>query len=256
MNRSELRNFLESEEKKPFSGWDFSYLNNRMVSSPLDWSYPSLVLMRLRSERQLLSLLDMGTGGGEFFATLHPFPPFTCATEAYTPNVPIARKRLEPLGVQIVPIDEDDPVLPFANDQFEFIINRHEYYSPSEINRILTPGGIFLTQQVGGQNDQELIDALGAPAREIGSAWDLDAAVADLEAEGLKILRAQECFSETRVYDVGAVVYYFKALPWEIEDFSVSNYFDALAGIHDRIQMDGYITTSLHRFLITAQNAA
>jgi len=253
MKRQELRAFLESEEEKPFSGWDFSYLNNRMVSSPLDWSYPSLVLLGLRGGEKPRSLLDMGTGGGEFFSTLHPFPPFTCATEAYPPNVPIARERLEPLGVQVVPIDEDDPVLPFAERQFEMVINRHEYYSPPEIRRILMPDGKFITQQVGDRNDQELIEALGAPPRELGSAWDLASAVADLEAEGLQIERAQECFSATRIYDVGAVVYYFKALPWEIPDFSVENYFDALAGIHDRIESDGYMQTSLHRFLIVAR---
>lgn len=253
MNRQELRAFLESEEEKPFSGWDFSYLNNRMVSSPLDWSYPSLVLLGLRGSRKPRSLLDMGTGGGEFFSTLHPFPPFTCATEAYPPNVPIARERLEPLGVQVVPIDEDDPVLPFADRQFEMVINRHEYYLPTEIYRILMPGGTFLTQQVGDQNDRELVEALGAPPRQLDPAFNLDAAAADLEDAGLQIERAQECFSATRVYDVGAVVYYFKALPWEITDFSVENYFDALAHIHERIQAEGYFQTSLHRFLIVAR---
>ncbi len=252
MNRQALRSFLESEAEKPFSGWDFSYLNNRMVASPLDWSYPSLVLLSLRSNRALMSLLDMGTGGGEFFSTLHPFPPFTCATEAYPPNLPIARARLEPLGVQVVPIDEDDPVLPFADEQFEMVINRHEYYAPSEINRILTRGGTFITQQVGDQNDRELIEALGASPRDSASPWNLEVAVAELEAAGLAIDRAQECFSETRVFDIGAVVYYFKALPWEIPDFSVENYFDALAAIHDRIAAEGYIQTSLHRCLIVA----
>ena len=253
MKRQELRTFLESEEKKPFSGWDFSYLNNRIVSSPLDWSYPSLVLINLRGEHHPKSLLDMGTGGGEFFSTLHPFPPFTCATEAYPPNVDIARQRLEPLGVQVVAIDEDDPVLPFANEQFEMVINRHEYYSPSEINRILMPGGTFITQQVGDQNDRELIEAIAPSPRKLDPPWNLDSAVADLEGQGLQILKAQECFSETRVFDVGAVAYYFKALPWEIPGFSVEKHFDALASIHDHIEMEGYLQTSLHRFIIIAK---
>ena len=253
MNRQELRTFLESEEQKPFSGWDFSYLNNRIVSSPLDWSYPSLVLMNLRGERHPKSLLDMGTGGGEFFSTLHPFPPFTCVTEAYPPNVNIARERLEPLGVQVVPIDEDDPVLPFADDQFEMVINRHEYYSPSEVKRILMPGGRIITQQVGDQNDRELIELLEPEARQFDTAWNLAAAVADLEKEGLEILDARECFSATRVFDVGAVAYYLKALPWEIPDFSVERYFDSLASIHDHIEAEGYFQTSLHRFLILAK---
>src|SRR3972149_10257388 len=98
MNRSALRRFLESEADKPFSGWDFSYLEHRMASAPLDWSYPSIILPALRSDSAPRSLLDMGTGGGEFFSSLHPFPTFTCATEAYPPNVAIARQRLSPPG--------------------------------------------------------------------------------------------------------------------------------------------------------------
>lgn len=251
MKPDELRRFLETEEEKPFSGWDFSYLNNRIVAAPIDWSYPSIVLLRLRIGRPPRSLLDMGTGGGEFFSTLHPFPQFTCATEAYPPNVPIARERLEPLGVQVVPIDEDDPELPFADRQFELVINRHEYYSPEEVHRILEPGGTFITQQVGDRNDRELIEMLGAESR-VDDPWEMDAAAAALEEAGLKVLEAKESLSETRVYDTGAIVYYFKALPWDIPDFSVDNYFDALVRIQKQIDTDGFVRTTLHRFLIIA----
>lgn len=253
MNRSELRSFLESEAQKPFTGWDFSYLHNRIVTAPLEWSYPSLVLQRLRGARPPKSLLDMGTGGGEFFSTLHPFPPFTCATEAYPPNIPIARARLEPLGVQVFGIDEDDPALPFADQQFELIINRHEYYSPQEVARILIPGGTFITQQVGEQNDRDLVEMLGATPEPLDFAWNAAAAAGPLEQAGLVIERSQECFAATRIFDAGAVAYYFKAVPWEIPDFIVDAYFEALAAMHDRIEAEGYIETCLHRFLIVAR---
>lgn len=58
-----LFTFLLSEANSPFSGWDFSHITHRMVEVPLTWSYTSKILMRVRTVE---SLLDMGTGGGEF----------------------------------------------------------------------------------------------------------------------------------------------------------------------------------------------
>jgi len=255
MKRAELRAFLESEEEKPFEGWDFSYLDNRIAGSPLDWSYPSILLNRLRGGNPPKSLLDMGTGGGEFLSTLHPFPPFTCTTEAYPPNAVIAKRRLEPLGAQVFPIDEDDPTLPFAEGQFELVANRHEYYDPAEVFRITAPGGAFITQQVGGRNDMELIERLGGQRQAEDRTWDVARAAEDVRAAGFEILRAQDCVTTTRIFDAGAVVYYFKALPWEIPDFSVETHFEALARIHDEIEAGGFIETSLHRFLIVASKA-
>ncbi|MBY8984630.1 MAG: hypothetical protein KGD65_06175 [Candidatus Lokiarchaeota archaeon] len=83
MKDNELFDFLVSEAKHPFSGWDFSYINSRYMEFPLTWSYSSKVLPYIRTSE---SLLDMGTGGGEFLATLAPLPKHTCATEGYEPN--------------------------------------------------------------------------------------------------------------------------------------------------------------------------
>ncbi|MNJ78400.1 hypothetical protein D3C77_761450 [compost metagenome] len=41
------------------------------------------------------------------------------------------------------------------------MINRHEAYSVQELNRILKPGGLFITQQVGGQNNRGLLGEEG-----------------------------------------------------------------------------------------------
>ena len=58
---------------------------------------------------------------------LQPFPSTIFATEGYAPNVPIARKKLEPLGVTVVEVT-DDTALPFQDGQFNLIINQHESY--------------------------------------------------------------------------------------------------------------------------------
>ncbi len=84
-----------------FSGWDFSWLEGRWRGSPPPWDYRQRVLAALPGVQ---SHLDMGTGGGELLASLAslaPLPPDTWATENHAPNMPIARARLEPLGVRV-----------------------------------------------------------------------------------------------------------------------------------------------------------
>ena len=129
-----------------FSGWDFSWLADRWITDPLPWNYGERVLAAFSG---VDSLLDMGTGGGEFLASLAPLPPDAWATENYAPNMPIARGRLEPLGIHLVTGVPDD-ALPFPSERFDLVINRHELYDTAEVYRILKPGGRFMTQQVGG----------------------------------------------------------------------------------------------------------
>ncbi|HNB54867.1 MAG TPA: hypothetical protein PK530_23160 [Anaerolineales bacterium] len=250
--QDQLFEFLQSEADKPFFGWDFSYLDYRIANAPMDWSYPSLLLYRLRGENPPRSLLDMGTGGGEFFSKLRPFPPHTFATEGYEPNLPLARARLAPLGVEVVSFTDDNH-LPFSENEFEMITNRHESYAPREVLRLLTPGGKFYTQQVGEQNDKELVRMLGASVISSETPWNLEYATEELKQAGFIIEMAKECFPTSRIFDVGAIAYYFKAIPWEIPNFSVELYFEALMRLHEKIQRDGYLDVKSHRFLLVAR---
>lgn len=227
-----------------FSGWDFSFLTNRMVSQPVSWDYRQRVLDRLKTAT---ALLDMGTGGGEFLASLTPLPQTTYATEAYQPNVPIARKRLEPLGVQVIEVGSDDR-LPFDDGQFDLVINRHESYSTTEVFRILRPGGVFLTQQVGGTNNQRLNELLQDSMTLSDPHWNLAYALQWLHQSGFQILEQYEEFPEARFTDIGAVVYYLKAIPWQIPDFTIEQYRDRLFAIHQHIQQTGALHVKEHRF--------
>ncbi|KIL53548.1 methyltransferase [Jeotgalibacillus alimentarius] len=151
MMKTYIEDWLK-EEKAGFSGWDFSRLEGRTMEQAIPWDYKNIVLNALQNDMQLL---DMGTGGGEFLLKLgHPYEK-TAVTEAWEPNVELCREKLEPLGIQVEQVF-DDAVLPFADDTFDLIINRHEAYDVSEVKRILKPGGLFITQQVGGRNNEWL----------------------------------------------------------------------------------------------------
>src|SRR5262245_6424796 len=131
----------------PFEGWDWGVFHGRMTDDgDLPWDYEALVRDRLPAAS---SLLDLGTGGGEVLASMVPLPPRTAATEGYPPNLPVARARLEPLGVEVVAADD---ALPFPDGSFELVVNRHTPYDPREVRRVLADGGTFVTQQVAGRN--------------------------------------------------------------------------------------------------------
>ena len=155
-----------------------------MVEAPLTWSYASKIIERLRRSN---SVLDMGTGGGEFLSRLAPLPERTHATEAHRPNVAVARERLEPLGATVHELANEDDDLPFDDEQFDLVINRHEAYTASEVKRVLRPSSHFITQQAGNKDDAYLRDLPGCE-QPVDKPWDLSVAVRELADHGFEIL--------------------------------------------------------------------
>ena len=200
------------------------------------------------------SMLDMGTGGGEFLSSLAPFELEVSATESYPPNIPIAKERLEPLGVKVYGL-EHETQLPFPDDSFDLVINRHEIYDINEVKRVLKPQGIFLTQQVGGLNDQELIFDLTGNTLDDHN-WYLDTEVKTFTDAGFEIIKKAESFAFQQYFDVGAVVYYARVIAWLVPDFNIETYREQLGKIHNQIVDSGVYRCSSHRFVIEAKNTA
>ncbi|HET7627664.1 MAG TPA: methyltransferase domain-containing protein [Bacillales bacterium] len=243
---------LLKDANERFSGWDFSFLTetDRVQSGMLPWSYGSIVSASLPKAN---SMLDMGTGGGEFLSKLRPLPARVCATEGYAPNVPIAKGWLEPLGVEVFQVYEDEK-LPFEDDPFDLIINRHESYSAAEVRRVLEDGGTFITQQVGGNDCHDINERLGAPFNDEFIHWNLEYAVNELKDHGFRVVDFQKHSPVQRFYDIGALVYYLKAIPWQIPGgFKVEDYLEKLYDIHLSIKEHGYFEVRQNRFIIQAE---
>ncbi|MDQ0483061.1 class I SAM-dependent methyltransferase [Guptibacillus hwajinpoensis] len=234
-----------------FTGWDFSFITGtgRMQNQLLPWSYGSIAKTAIQQSK---IMLDMGTGGGEFLSLLRPLPVQAYATEGYEPNVGIAKKRLEPLGVKVIEFIYDAN-LPFDNGQFDLILNQHESYSAIELRRISSSGGNIITQQVGGIDCYQINDKLGVPLNKEFQNWCLESALEELEASGFKIVESKEAFPVQRFYDIGALAYYLKAIPWQIPDFSIQAYMNELYKVHCMIKEKGYFDVNQHRFLIKAE---
>ncbi len=251
MKKNELLRLWQGEEEAAqMHGWDFSHLRGRYEEArDLPWNYRAVVAQHLRPE---MKLLDMETGGGEFLLSLgHPLAR-TAATEGYAPNVALCEKTLRPLGVDFRAAQSGGK-LPFPDESFDLVINRHGAYDVQEIRRVLKPGGVFVTQQVGAQNDRELVELLCGALPLPFPSQTLAAQQQVFEAAGFLLLDGQEYHGRIRFGDVGALVWFARVIPWEFPGFSVESSLDGLWKAQQLLEEKGRIDGTTHRFLLVAR---
>lgn len=249
MDLAELKTQWLREEEQSFHGWDFSHIDGRWDEDPLSWDYRETVLRHLRATS---FLLDMGTGGGEFLLSLnHPYW-LTSVTEAYPPNVELCKQKLAPLGIRVERVFEDD-MLPFDDASFDIVINRHESFNVPEVRRVLKSGGVFITQQVGGKNSNDLSRRLIAGFEPRFPNHSMENNLSAIKSAGFGIIDSREEFPKMRFLDIGALVYYAKIIEWEFPDFSVETAFDRLCECQKEIEERGSVQSTAHRFMIVAR---
>ena len=251
MTAEELRTIWKREEDcARIRGWDFSHIRERYAEEErLPWNYAAIIRSVLRDD---MKLLDYDTGGGEFLLSLgHPYAN-TAATEGYPPNVALCRERLLPLGIELRECS-DAAHIPFPDESFDIIINRHGDFDPPELFRLLKPGGRFVTQQVGSENDRELVEMVLPGTEKPFPHEDLTEQSARFTEAGFEILQADEAFGPICFYDVGAFVWFARIIEWEFPGFSVDRCFDRLLALQKTVERDGKIAGTTHRYLIVAR---
>ena len=253
MSSDTLIETWKCEEQQPFSGWDFSHLDGRMIEEQPPWSYSSRAteLMRRAS-----SVIDLGTGGGERLLKLQRhWPRKVVATEDYPPNFRLATERLAPFGAQVVVVPlTDDDLMPFAGCEFDLVLNRHSGFNAREVARILAPGGGFLSQQIHGLWVYDLLAMFDAKPQ-----WPeatLEKYVPQLKASGLTITNAQEWSGQLSFSDVGAIVYYLKAVPWLVPGFSVETHSKPLLVLQRRLESGAGLAFVARKYLIEAHKGS
>lgn len=252
LNPKRYHQLVAEAEKAHFSGWDFNWLDDRMTQQEPPWDYPAIVKTHFKNMK---ALLDLGTGGGELLASLAPLPIETHATESYPPNQTIAESRLASLDVTMHKTQASTP-LPFDGNYFDLIINCHESFDSEEVYRVLKPGKSFITQQVGGLDNLELNQVLEETIHYPYLKFGLSEVFTALTNAGFKIERAQQIALSTVFKDIGAVIYYLKAIPWQVPGFSPKTHAEGLAKIHHMIETLGQFNTTAHRFILIARKEA
>ncbi len=251
MTHEELRAVWKAEEDIAYiKGWDFSHIHGRYEEEDdLPWDYEKIIRSFLKDDRKLL---DYDTGGGEFLLSLHHPYQNTSATEGYTPNVQLCKETLLPLGIDLREC-ADASHIPFEDESFDIIINRHGDFNPDELKRLLRPGGLFITQQVGSENDRELIEAVLPGTPRPFPHDNFPEQKQAFENAGFEILQSDEVFRPIHFYDVGALVWFARIIEWEFPGFSVDRCFDRLLTLQETIERVGRISGTIHRFLIVAK---
>jgi len=250
MNEESLRcTWLREQELAHIHGWDFSHIRGRYeVENDLPWSYERIVRHYLKSD---MNLMDYDTGGGEFLLSLnHPYCK-TAATEGYPPNVRLCREKLLPLGINFKEC-HDPSKIPFSDESFELIINRHGAFHAAEIHRLLRHGGLFITEQVGEDNDRDLVEIVLPGTEKPFSHLNLTKQRKHFENAGFRIIKAEEAYRPITFYDVGAFVWFARIIEWEFPRFSVCRCFDKLIKMQEMIDKNGKIEGTIHRYLIIA----
>jgi len=244
---------LDEAETTGFEGWDFTSLGTRLVLEPPSWAFEdNVAALAARST----TMLDMGTGGGEWLSSLSRRGTLTVATESWPPNVGVAAARLRALRIPVVQAegaadnhrqDHEDPRgrLPFRTDAFDLVTNRHESFVASEMARVLCPAGTFITQQAHS-GSRQFHELLGVESPQLDE-FELALALEQLDLAGLTVDEALEGDATTVFGDIGALAWCLRSVPWAVPGFAISAYRSALLRLGA-----GPIRVTAKRFVIQA----
>lgn len=246
-----LKEWLQEESIAHIHGWDFSHIRGKYEEEyDLPWDYEQIVRSYLSSDKKVL---DIDTGGGEFLLSLnHPYQNLS-ATEAYPPNIELCKQKLLPFGIDFKEADGTGQ-LPFEENHFDLVLNHHGDFNEKEIWRVLKPGGYFITQQVGAENDRELVELLLSklPPLPFPKQY-LEIAQNSFEQAGFAIVRAEEAYRPIKFFDVGALVWFAHIIEWEFPGFSVKDCLPELYHAQEILEQNGFIEGRIHRFLLVAR---
>lgn len=232
----------------PVGGWGFAWLAGRATEERPPWGYTQLVADRMAHAD---AALDVDTGGGEVLAEVPRPPRLLTATEAWPPNVEVARRTLRRVGASVVAVAPDGP-LPFRDASFDLVVSRHPVRTDwVQTARVLRSGGTFLSQQIGAGTMRELSEAILGPLPPPAQRHPEQAALA-AEAAGLRVVDLRRATLRATFSDIGAVVWFLRKVIWTVPGFTVDRYRAPLRALDRRIADEGPFVAHAQRFLIEA----
>ena len=156
------------------------------------------------------------------------------------------------MGIDFKPCN-DPGRIPYDDGTFDIVINRHGDFCAKELHRLLKAGGLFITEQVGGENDIDLIRMVLPDTPISYPELNLKTQQQVFEEAGFQIVQAEEAFRPIIFRDVGAFVWFARIIEWEFPDFSVERCFDHLLDMQKQVEAQGRIEGTIHRYLIVAK---
>ena len=229
-------------------GWDFSQV--RDARDPVPWEYEDVVRRYLRPGDRVL---DCGTGGGERFLALRdayarglgvdPDPTMLATARAQAAaldatHVTFARGRAE--------------ALPAADGSMDVVLNRHANVDVAETLRVLRPGGLFITQQVGWNNLSAICTIIGCGPGG-AYAWDAQETIHRLadafRGQGGVVLAVAEYDVPYHFLDVASLLFLLMGVGLP-EDFDLDTHWRQVLEIIQRDATPHGIRSNEHRELL------
>src|SRR5256712_5203178 len=200
------------ERARAFVGWNLERVSPKRIGPGLPWDYK-------RRAKELLArasyALDVGTGGGELFAELcDAYRGRAVASEPWAVNAPIAKRALSDRRIEVV--RAHSLYLPFQDGAFDFVLDRHEEMDPDEVHRVLAPGGMVYTQQVG-RNEWNELRPFFPRMQDFGPL--LDRYVRGFQRAGMIVARAKTPDIRVAYRGLGELVHLLCISPCTIPDF-------------------------------------
>ena len=249
MNEEEIQRVAESVGER--HGWDFSRMQT--LRDPIPWDYPELVKTYMYPP---CHVLDIGTGGGEMFLSLansvttgvgiDTDPQMITAAQANSAFKQVANISWEVMGAE---------ALQFPESAFDVILNRHAYVHVEEIVRVLRPGGLFITQQVGDHNTANICEVFGCePSGHYGkkAKQEIQALTEKFQLLGCTLETQQEYDVDYWFSDTESFIFWLKAIPIP-EDFAVEKHWKEVDQIIQKLGTAKGIKTNEHRILLVAR---
>ena len=82
-------------------------------------------------------------------------------------------------------------------------------------------GGLFITQQVGEDNDYELVQKVLPNTPKSFPGMNLNNQRTKFKQANFKIIDSQEFYGSIKFFDIGAFVWFASIIKWEFVNFSV-----------------------------------
>ena len=240
--------YIKIQDKVHMIGWNFEQLSGDIGEESLPWDYISIVKENLNKEDMFL---DMETGGGEILKEIFLDPNKTYVTEGYEPNYLLCLEKLLPLGIKVFNINGEDS-MPFSSNTFDLVTNRHGSYNLKEIYRVLKPGGLFITQQVGSNNNLPLREAV-LSTKVKDKEHTIDKLIQESSEGGFYLLYQNHASPKMKYKTMFSVIFMASIISWEFPNFAVENNYNSLNRVEEIIKENGYFESYENRFIAIMQ---
>jgi SAM-dependent methyltransferase len=235
---------LDEAAAVSLDGWDFSWFDGRATEQRPSWGYASLVADRLG---QADVALDVQTGGGEVYA-------WAAAHAIRRSRLLVAVEQWQPkVAAQRVDHVVEAAGLPFRDNAFDLVVSRHPVGTDwAGTARVLRPGGVFLSQQIGAGTNRELSEAMLGPLPP-AERQHPEQIAASARAAGFEVLQVRGERLRAEYYDIAAVAHFLRKVVWTVPGFTIEKYRPQLRAVHDEITTTGRFVSHANRVLIEAQ---